>query len=177
MSFLLQGNEERSRRVCIAAPEYRWVLVRVEPVRNALGDIVKWYGISTDIQDRKRAESLRAAEQRTLEMIADGASLKDVLDHLRSSIDVQVSPCITTVLLMDPDGKRLWQSAGPLVPREWISAISPVRVAREAGLCGTAAFLKERVVGAAGATDPNWPDQYRDLAIRNRIRAGGPSLS
>src|SRR5579864_5647736 len=31
--------------------------------------------------------------------------------------------------------------------------------------------LKERVIVADVATDPNWPDQYRDLAIRNGIRA------
>jgi PAS domain S-box-containing protein len=46
-----------------------------------------------------------------------------------------------------------------------------VPVAFEAGLCGTAAFLKERVTVPDVATEPNWPDQYRDLAIRNGIRA------
>jgi transcriptional regulator with GAF, ATPase, and Fis domain len=133
--------------------------------------VVKWYGTAIDIEDRKQTESLRAAEKRTLEMIADGASLKDILNHLCSSIDVQVSPSVTTVQLMDPDGKRLWQSAGPLVPREWASVLSPGPVALEAGLCGTAAFLKARVIVTDVATDPNWPDQYRDLAIRNGIRA------
>src|SRR6516225_10502307 len=73
---------------------------------------------------------------------------------------------------MDPDGKRLWPSAGPRVRREWISTISPVPVAKEAGLCGTAAFLKARVIVRDVATDPDWPDQYRDVAIRNGIRAG-----
>src|SRR6266568_3727969 len=151
--------------------EYRWFLIRAAPYRDEKGKIVKWYGTSTDIEDRKQTESLRAAEKRTLEMIADGASLKDVLNHLCSCIDVQVSPSVTTVLLMDPDGKRLWQSAGPLVPREWVSVVSPVPVALEAGLCGTAAFLKARVIVTDVATDPSWPDRYRDLAIRNGIRA------
>ena len=151
--------------------EYRWFLIRAVPCRDEKGKIVKWYGTSTDIEDRKRTESLHAAEKRALEMIADGASLKDVLNHLCSCIDVQVSPSVTTVLLMDPDGKRLWQSAGPLVPREWVSVISPVPVAVEAGLCGTAAFLKARVIVTDVATDPSWPDRYRDLAIRNGIRA------
>ena len=59
-----------------------------------------------------QAESLLAAEQRTLEMIADGASLKDILNYLCCSIDVQASPVISTVLLMDPDGERLWHTAG-----------------------------------------------------------------
>ena len=45
--------------------EYRWFLFRAEPLRDDLGNIVKWYGSSTDIEDRKLAEvSLRKSEQR-----------------------------------------------------------------------------------------------------------------
>ncbi len=45
--------------------EYRWFLFRAEPLRDELGNIVKWYGSSTDIEDRKRAEvALRESEQR-----------------------------------------------------------------------------------------------------------------
>jgi len=36
--------------------EYRWFLIRVEPLRDERGDIVRWYGTSTDIDDLKRAE-------------------------------------------------------------------------------------------------------------------------
>jgi PAS domain S-box-containing protein len=36
--------------------EYRWFLFRANPLRNHAGDIVKWYGVNTDIEDRKRAE-------------------------------------------------------------------------------------------------------------------------
>jgi PAS domain S-box-containing protein len=35
---------------------YRWFLIRVQPFRDATGNIVRWYGTSTDIEDRKRAE-------------------------------------------------------------------------------------------------------------------------
>jgi PAS domain S-box-containing protein len=45
--------------------EYRWFLFRAEPLRDSSGNIVKWYGSSTDIEDRKRAEeALRESEQR-----------------------------------------------------------------------------------------------------------------
>jgi PAS domain S-box-containing protein len=45
--------------------EYRWFLFRAEPLRDELGNIVKWYGSSTDINDRKRTEeALRESEQR-----------------------------------------------------------------------------------------------------------------
>src|SRR5712692_11710731 len=117
------------------------------------------------------AEALRTAERRTLEMIADGASLKDVLTHLCDSIDVQVSPSVTSVLLMEPDGKHLVLTAGPKVPAEWVCSLGPVPVAPDAGLCGTAASLKTRVIVTDVATEKNWHDEYRDVAIRNGIRA------
>jgi PAS domain S-box-containing protein len=45
--------------------EYRWFLHRAEPLHNEAGNIVKWYGSSTDIEDRKRTEeALRESEQR-----------------------------------------------------------------------------------------------------------------
>jgi len=119
-----------------------------------------------------QAESLLAAEKRTLEMIADGASLKDILNDLCCSIDVQASPVISTVLLMDPDGERLWHTAGSRVARDWLPVVSPLPISPHAGCCGAAALLKERVIVADVATDMNWLDEYRDLAIKNGIRAG-----
>src|ERR1700737_4578148 len=56
------GLEARLRRF---DGEYRWFLHRAEPLRDELGNIVKWYGSSTDIEDRKRTEeALRESEQR-----------------------------------------------------------------------------------------------------------------
>jgi formate hydrogenlyase transcriptional activator len=150
---------------------FRWFLFRIEPLRDEVREVVRWYGTATDIEDRKRIEALRAAERRTLEMIADGASLKDILNELCSSIDVEASPVISTVLLMDPDGKRLRHTAGPLVPRAWLPAISPVLVSPNSACCGAAAFSKKRVIVADVATHTNWPDEFKVLAIKNGIRA------
>jgi PAS domain S-box-containing protein len=36
--------------------EYRWFLFRASPLRDDAGEIVKWYGVNTDIEDRKRVE-------------------------------------------------------------------------------------------------------------------------
>jgi PAS domain S-box-containing protein len=46
-------DEMRLRR---ADGEYRWFLVRTVPLRDERGNIVKWFGISTEIEDRKQAE-------------------------------------------------------------------------------------------------------------------------
>jgi PAS domain S-box-containing protein len=54
------GLEARLRRF---DGEYRWFLFQAEPLRDELGNIVKWYGSSTDIEDRKQMENaLRQSE-------------------------------------------------------------------------------------------------------------------
>jgi len=51
------GNaSEEELRLRRADGEYRWFLVRTAPLRDEQGDIIKWFGISMDIEDRKRAE-------------------------------------------------------------------------------------------------------------------------
>jgi PAS domain S-box-containing protein len=51
---------------------YRWFLFRANPLRDESGNIIKWYGTNTDINDRKRAEAdlqesyLRLAEAQRL---------------------------------------------------------------------------------------------------------------
>jgi PAS domain S-box-containing protein len=43
-------------RFRLADGQYRWHLQRSVPLRDEGGNIVKWYGVLTDIDDRKRAE-------------------------------------------------------------------------------------------------------------------------
>ena len=38
---------------------YRWFLVRAEPIRDDEDRVVRWFGTSTDIDDRKRAEDAK----------------------------------------------------------------------------------------------------------------------
>jgi len=53
-------DEMRMRR---ADGQYRWFLVRTAPLRDEQGNLVKWYGVCIDIEDRKRAEeALRSTE-------------------------------------------------------------------------------------------------------------------
>ncbi|PYS65468.1 MAG: hypothetical protein DMF76_02505, partial [Acidobacteria bacterium] len=58
---------EAEMRLRRADGEYRWFMVRTEPLRDEQGNIVKWYGVSTDIEDLKRAEAALKESQRRLE--------------------------------------------------------------------------------------------------------------
>ena len=150
--------------------EFRWFLFRAEPLRNDLGDIIRWYGANTDIEERKRAESLLAAEKKTLEMLSGGAPLANILENLCDTIDAQAGNTISAVMLMDADGERLWPAAGPRLPRGWVEAITPLKIGSCVGSCGTAAWRKERVIVSDIANDALWVE-YRDLALSHGLRA------
>jgi PAS domain S-box-containing protein len=50
---------------------YRWFLLRANPLRDVQGNIVKWYGVNTDIEDRKSAEQALRAREREQKRIID----------------------------------------------------------------------------------------------------------
>jgi formate hydrogenlyase transcriptional activator len=50
---------------------FRWFLMRVEPLRDETGKIVRWYGTQTDIDDLKQIEEKLREEDRELRRITD----------------------------------------------------------------------------------------------------------
>jgi PAS domain S-box-containing protein len=65
-------------RIRSAAGDYRWFLVRAEPYRDpATGEIVRWFGASVDIHDRKLAEAERT--RLLAELGAERERLRDVI--------------------------------------------------------------------------------------------------
>jgi formate hydrogenlyase transcriptional activator len=63
-------DEVRFRR---ADGQYRWHLQRGVPLRDEGGHIVKWYGVLTDIEDRKRAEDKIRDQETELRQMLDFA--------------------------------------------------------------------------------------------------------
>ncbi len=145
---------------------FHWFLLRREPLRDETGAVVRWYGTGIDIEDSKQKELLRVAEKRTLEMIADGASLSDVLNDLCAAIDEHTS-ATSLVFLMDAGRNQLLPIAGPHLPPAVTTAFTPWPVGPNKGSCGTAAFTKKRVIICDISEDPRWPDDAQGLAARD----------
>src|SRR5216684_3337366 len=75
---------EDEMRLLGADGKYRWFLVRTVPLRDDLGNIVKWFGTSTEIDDRKQAEdALRCSFD---ELRALAARLQSIREEERTRV-------------------------------------------------------------------------------------------
>ena len=150
---------------------YRWFLFRVEPQFDHTGTIVKWYGTNTDIDDRKWAEAVLAAEKQIFETITAGRSLATILEGLCRVVENRFSGSLCAILFLDADGKRLRKGIAPSFPQGFIAAVDGVSIGPRAGSCGTAAYRKETVIVSDINTDPLWAD-YRELALGYGLQSG-----
>lgn len=114
--------DERERAVARGAPwegelrlrrkdgEYRWFLIRSNPLRDEQGNVIRRYATATDIEDRKRAEERVQKENVALreeidkasmfeEIVGSSPALKEVLTRVS-----QVAPTDATVLLTGETG-------------------------------------------------------------------------
>jgi formate hydrogenlyase transcriptional activator len=75
-------------RLLFKSGQYRWQLIKYNPLKDESGNIIRWYATATDIDDRKRAEEkLRQSEQ----------ELRTITDTIRQPI-----------VVLAPDGALLY---------------------------------------------------------------------
>jgi PAS domain S-box-containing protein len=97
-------------RLRAANGEYRWFLSRGVPLRDDRGNVVRWYSIQTDIDDRKRVEEKLQHENVALreevdkssmfeEIVGSSAALRAVLTRV-----AKVAPSDSTVLVTGETG-------------------------------------------------------------------------
>ena len=116
-------------------------------------------------------DSLRDRYSQAVGEFAAGESLKTVLERDLLAVESSLeSKLLTSILLLDPDGKRLWHGAAPSLPDAYCQAIDGSEIGAVAGSCGTAAYLQRAVYVSDVETDPLWND-YRQLALQHGLRA------
>jgi signal transduction histidine kinase/CheY-like chemotaxis protein len=115
-------------------------------------------------------EGFYATQRGVLEQIATGAALPAILEAIVRMVEVQADGMLCSILLFDEASQSLTHGAAPNLPREFIEVIDGASIGPEAGSCGAAAFLRERVVAHDLAEHPNWA-AYRVLTAAHGLRA------
>ena len=84
--------EARMRR---ADGEYRWFLIRAVPLHDEQGNIVKWYGTSTDIEDRKQAEEAVRQAQAELAHVTRVMTMGELTASIAHEINQPLAAMVT----------------------------------------------------------------------------------
>lgn len=90
--------------------QYRWFLLRVNPLRDELGHVVRWYSTGFEIEDRKQAEERVRNENIMLREDMDRASMFEEIVGSSSALRKvlaqvsRVAPVDSTVLILGETG-------------------------------------------------------------------------
>ena len=145
---------EVEHRIRSAAGDYRWFLVRAEPYQDAAtGVIVRWFGASVDIHDRKLAEAALRKMNETLEsQVQERTAERDRIWRLPRDL-MCVAQLDGTLVAVNPAWESLlgW-------PLEWLTGRNAAEIKHPDDTMRTATEL---VRLAEGHPSLGFEDRYR----------------
>ena len=170
---MLAAGESAEREIRLRGVDgsYRWFLVRAIPLRDDARQLVKWYGETTDIDDRKRAEAMLAGENHLLDMVVKREPLPIVLDALCRVAEEAATGSLCSIFLVAPDGKHLSPAAGSSLPTTFVQELDASPIVAGVGPCGLAALEGRQVIVVNYELDERWSAQYRQLALSHGLKS------
>ena len=136
------------------------VLTRIVNKRTA--------ALKVERQNLQESKSLQQAISNVLELIVSGNPLQEIFEEIISVFEQRHNHMKCSILLVR-DGK-LHKGAAQHLPDAYNDAIDGVAIGPMVGSCGTAAYLKQRVIVTDIVTDPRW-DAYKGVALKHGLRA------
>ena len=169
----IRGEEVNNVEVFVRhakAPDGLWTRINGRPLRGPGGELSGGVIVCRNITEVKKEEFFLFDQSRVLEMIAANASLPEVLTSLVLLMEAQADGLRCSILLLAHDGKHVRHGAAPSLPETYVKAVDGAPIGPRNGSCGTAMYLRKRVVVKDVMTDPLWTD-YRALAEICGLRA------
>jgi PAS domain S-box-containing protein len=103
------------------------------------------------------SDALLESQARVLEMIVRARPLPEVLEALCRIVESHASREVrAAILLVGPEGRRLWTGAAPSLPDAYCRAIDGIEMAPALGTCCAAAARGQVVITPSIAEAPSW---------------------
>jgi len=123
-----------------------------------------------DITERKRSESLQAAQNHVLNLIAQGSELPHIMRTLVDHIEAHAPRARCSVMVLDSTGTMLTQLTAPSFSERFQTAVENTPLSDSDGVCGVAAFRCEPVIVSDIEHDP-LTCRWVGLAVGEHIKA------
>lgn len=108
-------------------------------------------------------------ERRIMEQAVDpSAALNSILNNYIKGLE-DIFPALKASILKIEKNK-IWHVASSSLPKKFTTAINGIFIGPKVGSCGTAAYIKERVIVSDISSDPLW-EEYKALALPLGLKA------
>ncbi|ASU32031.1 PAS domain-containing protein [Mucilaginibacter xinganensis] len=130
----------------------------------------KWLrGLMLDITVPKRLSNLEYLEKNVLELNSkSNVTIQEILSYYLEGIEALFPQMKCSI--MQVKGNRLHNWAAPSLSPHYLATIENLPVNDNTGSCGTAAFLKKKVIVSDIANDARWAD-YKQIASKYDLQA------
>jgi PAS domain S-box-containing protein len=116
---------DNAARYCGANGQYRWFLVRAVPLRDEKGNLLKWYGVLMDIEDRVHAEQALRESADRLQLLS--RRLLEVQEeerrHLARELHDEFGQLLATITVQLHAAKTLARESARSIIEECISIL------------------------------------------------------
>ncbi|MDH5436256.1 MAG: ATP-binding protein [Gammaproteobacteria bacterium] len=157
-------------RIIDSKGKTHWVYEKGRATYDEKGKPAWLDGVIFDVSVRKTLEKIESGSLYVLDKLARGAPLEDVLEAVVLSIQEIWPEMICSVLLLDNESGCLHLGAAPDLPDYYNEAIEGLKIGKNVGSCGAAAFTKTPCVVDDILTHPNWKP-FIEIVSRTGLRA------
>jgi PAS domain S-box-containing protein len=149
-----------------------WGEITATMLRDAEGQPMRTVSMIQDITERRLSETVFQSQKSALEMVAQGASLNDVLQFVVASFQKQAhESLVVSILLVDRDGQHVSLVAASGLPESvQLKLKNGVAVRDLSGPCRMVFREKQPAFVPDVNADPDWED-FRDMVAPYGLRA------
>jgi len=147
-----------------------WGDTTLTVVRDAAGECESLVALVVDATNLRRQQLLQQGQTRVLEKLYRNHPLEEVCAAIVETIEAVEAGLLCSILQLNPTAETLHKLAAPSLPDHYNAAIEGMKIGDGVGSCGTAAFLKQRVVVADILDHPYWA-RARRLIETTPLRA------
>jgi PAS domain S-box-containing protein len=160
---------EKVYRFKRADGSYAHIKDRAVVLREKNGKAYRVVGAMQDISTEYFYKKLESIENEVMqESMYLNTSLKTILNKYLSQLEILLPDLRATILKIQDN--KIYNLMSPSMPKAYIETIEGSEIGPNVGSCGTAAFLKEKVIVEDIKKDPRWKD-YKQLGDLYDFRA------